>query len=117
MIAELKAMLDNLGTKLVSLGNAADTLNFMVKGFADEFKANYPELLPEEKDAEDENNSSVPSTSVEEYNKYAATSTSIVYEQYSNGKTFILNFNNFAVKVTVNGVSYTISAYGYIEIK
>ena len=60
-----------------------------------------------------------PSTKVDavEYNKYAAAESTIVYEQYSNGKTFVLNFNNFAVKVKINGVFYTVSAYGYIEIK
>ena len=52
----------------------------------------------------------------EEYNKYAAANNSIVYERYSNGKEFILNFNNYAVRVEFHGVVYTVDAYGYIVI-
>jgi hypothetical protein len=84
------------------------------KDFADDITANYPELLPEK--VEDEDNSGVDNNtqSVDAYNKYATAESSIVYEEYSNGTAFVLNFNNFAVKVCINGVYYTVAAYGYI---
>ena len=76
------------------------------------------ELLPEKVEDEPEEEIEAPKAEATvEYNKYAAAYATIVYEQFSNGKTFILNFNNFAVKVNVNGISYTIAAYGYVEIK
>ena len=31
-------------------------------------------------------------------------------------KSFILNFNNYAVKTEVNGVVYTLDAYDYVAI-
>ena len=35
---------------------------------------------------------------------------------YSAYKTFILNYNNFSVNVTYDGVTYTIPAYGYVVV-
>lgn len=32
-------------------------------------------------------------------------------------KTLLLNFNDYAIKTTYNGISYTIEAYGYVVIK
>ncbi len=52
----------------------------------------------------------------EEFDKYAAATNSIVYEEYSNGKAIILNFNNYAVKVMYKDVYYTVDAYGYAVI-
>lgn len=117
MIAELKAMLEKFGQEAKDLEEAGNFINGSAKAFAEEINASYPELLPEKKEVEEEKNDATVTPVVDEYNKYAATSASIVYEQYSNGKTFVLNFNNFAVKVTIDGVSYTIAAYDYIEIK
>ncbi len=48
---------------------------------------------------------------------YAVDANKIVYEVYSNGTEFLLNFNNYQVVVNVNGVSYTLDAYGYIVLK
>ena len=59
----------------------------------------------------------VPGTATDVYNKYATPYATIVYEQYSNGKTFVLNFNDFDVKVKIDGAYYTVAAYGYIELK
>ena len=35
---------------------------------------------------------------------------------YSSYKTFILNYNNFAVSVVYDEVTYTIPAYGYVIV-
>ncbi len=47
---------------------------------------------------------------------YVSDSNKIVYEEYENGIAFILNFNNYQVMVEVNGIMYTIDAYGYIKL-
>ena len=48
--------------------------------------------------------------------KYDTGANTIVYEAYANGTAFILNFNDYRVVVTFNGVSYTIDAYGYVVL-
>ena len=35
---------------------------------------------------------------------------------YENYKTFLLNYNNFAVSVRYDDVTYTIPAYGYVVV-
>ena len=52
----------------------------------------------------------------EKFNKYAVVENSVVYEEYENGKKLVLNFNNYAIKVNINGAYYTVDAYGYIII-
>ena len=63
-------------------------------------------IIPEEEEVED----------VEQFDKYAAATNSIVHETYENGTSFVLNFNNYAVKVKIGEVYYTVDAYGYIVI-
>ena len=46
--------------------------------------------------------------------KYASDENMIVLVTYENGTSFILNFNNYDVTTVVGGVTYTVSAYGYI---
>ncbi len=55
-------------------------------------------------------------TEEEVFDKYAAAENSVVYEVYENGKAFVLNFNNYAVKVEINGAYYTVDSYGYIVL-
>ena len=117
MIAELKANVDMFGTNLEAIANTGDAIKTIADAYEKEITSDYAELLPEKKENEGENADPTVTPDVDTYNKYAAANATIVYEQYSNGKTFILNFNNFAVKVNVNGVSYTIAAYGYAVIK
>jgi hypothetical protein len=74
----------------------------------------YAEDLTTE-DEEEEEDEDVTSQTV--YNKYSVPANSIVYEKYSTGKAFILNFNNYAVKVELDGIYYVIDAYGYVIIK
>ena len=39
----------------------------------------------------------------------------ISYVEYENGISFLLNFNNYTVKVELDGTVYTIDAYGYVK--
>lgn len=48
--------------------------------------------------------------------RYAADKNKVVYEEFENGKAFLLNFNNYKVIVTLEGVTYTIDAYGYLIV-
>ncbi len=47
---------------------------------------------------------------------YSSDENKIVYEEYENGTKFLLNFNNYTVKVVVNNVSYIVEAYGYVVL-
>ncbi len=61
------------------------------------------------KKEEEENNKK------EEINRYTEDSGNIILLRYENGKTFILNYNIFAVTVTVDGVTYTVDACTFNE--
>ncbi len=58
-----------------------------------------------------------PVEPVEEVSKYAVTDGSIVLVTYENGTRFILNYNGFAVKVVVDGKSYTVGSYNFVKIE
>jgi chromosome segregation ATPase len=117
--AELKAMLDELETQIPNCEAATNELKTMLATLEGTFTEHYPELLPEKKDDDVTEEPVAPDVTVDadDYNKYVAAETTIVYEQFSNGTAFILNFNNFAVKVEIDGVYYTVAAYGYLELK
>ena len=77
---------------------------------------------PEEDKAEEDDDQNVGNTS----NKYVVDNNLIVAVTYGtrddNGvktayKSFILNYNNYAVTVTRNGVVYTIASGGYVVIE
>ena len=118
IISELKAMVDNIGSHISNFKGSLETMTADAKAFAEKLTASYPEILPPKEEVKVEEEVKQESAPVAQaYDKYAVTDSTIVYEQYSNGKTFVLNFNDFAVKVQVNGTFYTVAAYGYIEIK
>lgn len=48
---------------------------------------------------------------------YGSKDTTESTAKYAAYKTFLLNYNNFAVSVEYDGVIYTIPGYGYIAIK
>ena len=50
-------------------------------------------------------------------NKYISDSNMIVHETFSNGKEFLLNFNDYRVVVELGGKVYTLEAYGYVVVK
>ena len=119
MIAELKAVLDSLGANLNQFDMVTLMLTTLAENYALDIQTNYPELLPEkvEDNGASEGGESGSTSSTESYNKYATADATVVYEEYSNGTAFVLNFNNFAVKVCIDGVYYTVAAYGYIIVK
>ena len=49
--------------------------------------------------------------------KYDSDENKIALVTYENGTSFILNFNNYDVTTEVDGVVYTVSAYGYVVLK
>ena len=51
-----------------------------------------------------------------EVTTYNSDENKIVYEEYENGTAFLLNFNNYKVKVTLDGKIYTLEAYGYVVL-
>ena len=120
IISELNSKLDNVGLHIYNFKAVSDVVAAEAKIIADKFAESYPELLPPVEEAKPEEETKQESTTApvaEAYDKYAVNDSTIVYEQYSNERTFVLNFNDFAVKVKVDGVYYTVAAYGYIKIK
>ncbi len=55
-----------------------------------------------------------PEKPTQNNDKYTTDSNTIVYEVYEDGTAFILNFNNYRVMVEIDGVFYTVDAYGYV---
>ena len=114
--AELKAIHTELADDFVALneyiaGDVAD-LNKAVEDFVEDNADLFADNEEQEDNAED-----VPENQTNDlFNKYAVTENSVVYEKYDNGKTFVLNFNNYAVKALVDGAYYTVGAYGYVII-
>ncbi len=51
-----------------------------------------------------------------ETTRYEATPYTIVYQEYENGTSFLMNFNDYRVIVNFEGRTYTIEAYGYIVL-
>ena len=58
-----------------------------------------------------------PVTEEEEVNKYACDDGRIVRVEYEGGKSFILNYNNFEIKVEYDGVTYTVDALDFAVMK
>ena len=120
MLTKLKNILDDIKAQETVFAFGTALLEGMRSG-VEEMYVKYPEIAPEKSEDGDTNEGvegeKTPAPTATAYNKYEAAATSIVYEEYSNGKAFVLNFNNFSVKVNVNGVSYTVAPYGYIVIK
>ena len=40
---------------------------------------------------------------------------SVVYVEYENGTWFVLNYNNFTIKTTVNGAEYEVLAKDFVQ--
>ena len=118
IIADLKVMLVELLANTMTIKNRADQCSAAMAGYNTDLTANAPELLPAaDADNDEIKDDTATNGTASAYDKYAVVDATVVYEKYSNGKTFILNFNNYAIKVTIDGVSYTVSAYGYAVIR
>jgi hypothetical protein len=112
--AELKALNTNLASACEALkAYAGNELAALADAVA-QFKADNPEFFPEEEEVVEPEAPEQPEA--ERFNKYAVVENSVVYEEYENGKKLVLNFNNYAIKVNINGAYYTVDAYGYIII-
>ncbi len=49
--------------------------------------------------------------------KYNSDAGMIVHETYEGGTEFLLNFNDYRVVVELDGVAYSLEAYGYMLVK
>jgi len=49
-------------------------------------------------------------------NNLVVTDGSIVYMEYDNGVSFVLNYNSFAVSVEIDGVAYTVESVDFVKI-
>ncbi|MCD7944605.1 MAG: DUF5696 domain-containing protein [Clostridia bacterium] len=67
----------------------------------------------ESEETEDPSEEEEETVLVDTTSKYIVDDGSVVLVTYENGRSFILNYNNFQIKVTVNGTEYTIGAYDY----
>ncbi len=105
IIDELAAIRTALYPSYINLNALVEAMKTELKVAVTDIEKEYADLLipKEEKPVEET-----------VFDPYAAATNSIVYEKYENGKAFVLNFNNYAVKVEINGMYYTIDAYGYI---
>lgn len=110
LVADLADDFSDLETYLA---NEIALLNKAVEDFATE---NADVLGIENEEPELEDVVEPEDTEITVFNKYAVATNSVVYEEYSDGTKFVLNFNNYAIKVQVNGAYYTVDAYGYIVI-
>lgn len=108
IITQLKQTLNNLEATYVALKLQVTTMKAEVEANVSDIEEQYADILAVEEEPEEQ---------VESFDKYAAAKNSIVYEIYGNGKSFVLNFNNYAVKVKVGDAYYTIGAYSYIILK
>ena len=57
----------------------------------------------------------------DENERYHVTNNNVVAVTYGDSKdaaykTFLLNYNSYAVRVTYNGIVYTVEAGGYVMI-
>lgn len=112
---ELKNLNTALATDYATLKALADNEILAISKEVDSFFEANAELFESEEE-EKEEEPVVEEPEAEPFNKYAVSENSVVYEEYDNGKKLVLNFNNYAVKVTIDGVAYTVGAYGYIVI-
>ena len=117
MLEEYQAYPQSIIDELDAKRTALLPLYNDVKAFVDQMNADvaaqlaalsgYAEIIvPKEEEVEE----------TEQFDKYSAATNSIVLETYENGTSFVLNFNNYAVKVKIGEVYYTVDAYGYIVI-
>ncbi len=106
IIADLDTLRETLRPSYDTLKVSMDAKNAEMKENITPILEKYAEILVvEEEEIE-----------IEEFDKYAAADNSVVYEKYENGTAFILNFNNYVVKVMYEGAYYTVDAYGYVVI-
>lgn len=75
------------------------------------------EEVAEETEAEGESEAEAESTDGYKYTKYTSDDGRIVKVIYEGGKAFVLNYNNFAVTVEIDGKTYQVDALGFAVVK
>ena len=117
LIAELQTLSNEFIAKKTELVENFNSINAEIKSYDEKILAVYPEFAgaPKKDEADTPDDSVVEDAN--SYNKYDVAANTIVYERFSNGRELVLNFNNFDVKVKVDGKIYFIAAYDYIIIK
>jgi AcrR family transcriptional regulator len=109
---QLKALVTSLEADYTALKAYIES-NKALGDKVESFVTENPDLFETEENTEVE-----PDDTTKEnvFNKYAVSVNSVVYEKFENGTVFVLNFNNYAIKVLLDGAYYTVDAYGYIII-
>ena len=112
---ELKAIHADLADEFVALNTFVDEdIIALAKAVENFVKENEELFADDEQTEEDKKDDDLQLQTT--FNKYSVSTNSVVYEKYDNGTAFVLNFNNYAIKVLVDGAYYTVDAYGYIVI-
>ncbi|MBR6558770.1 MAG: hypothetical protein IKT70_07135 [Clostridia bacterium] len=110
--AALEAAIAEYEAKLEKAINFAKRKGTYTDTFEAEFKAKYypvKENVPTDEDEKEEEENTY------EYTKYTSDDGSIVRVTYSDGTTFILNYNNFEVVVDLDGKTVNVGAYSFIK--
>ena len=121
---ELEAAFDALNGFVCDGIDAYNQANANTEGFTpvehdlDQIKADSGFEEPEEETDQEETSDEV------EFNRYHVTNNNVVAVTYGDivegqkvaQKTFLLNYNNYAVRVTYNKIVYTIEAGGYVIV-
>ncbi len=136
--AEWEQAIDAVFAGKTELGTAFDALNaFICEGFEDynEANANTENFKPVEHDLDQLTAASCfkkpeketvdeDQSEEESFNRYHVTNNNVVSVTYGDvvdgqkvaQKVFLLNYNNYAVRVTYNKIVYTIEAGGYVIV-
>ena len=122
VIRQLKTdgLYDEMGVEEM-LKNAKERLTASEEQTPEEAPEETPGETPEqggETEGEEQGEAVVPDPPKD---KYAVDNNVVAvtygYNMDQSYKTLLLNFNDYAIKTTYNGVNYTIEAYGYVVIK
>ncbi len=119
-ITDMDAAVEAMNTKLKTyFDDYTVQLGRVIGGLDTVFASADFDVLPEEYayeiEPEEETDTTIKYEKVE-VTTYSSDDNKIVYEEYENGTSFLLNFNNYKVKVTLDGEIYTLEAYGYIVL-
>lgn len=115
LVAELQAIVDSATARYNEVMATAESVKATAEGAYEKVKdVEGLEVVPYEVVLNIVETPKVEEKEEEVKSKYASDNNMIAVVTYENGKTFILNFNNYSVTTEYNGVIYTISAYGYV---
>ena len=116
ILAELQAIVDDATVVYEETMKLADD----ARAYASEIYELVKDIVEVEEFTEPEKPEEEPEEEPEEkevVSKYVSDKKKIALVEYENGTSFILNFNDYEVITVVDGVTYTIGAYGYVVLK